>query len=114
MAYDTAVVICFLGVAAITAYLAMNMDKKVHGLLQVLFIIVSMTMQYAAVGAVRVILDIEAISQFDSLVNSVLTAYFWVLFFTMFYVMLLFGWNWFKRMQSKGREKRGVPDEVSM
>lgn len=114
MAYDTAVVLGFLGISAIMGYLAMNVDKKEHGAIQILFVFVSMVFQYATLGAIKGILENESITKLDPLVNAALSGYFWIIFFVMFYMLAVFVWNLRKLADLKKQEKSGIGGDVSL
>lgn len=86
-------VVCILMIAGIMAYMAMNIDRKEHGAIQMFFIFISMVLQYASMGVVQSSMVVLGITSYSPLVNTIHMVYFWVIFFLLFYISAGFLFN---------------------
>lgn len=93
MAYDTAVIIAYSAISFTMAYLAMNIDRKEHGAIQILFIFLALYGGWALLGAVGGILDLEGADQLIPLNNAYITVQFWATYAILGYVFLMFIWT---------------------
>lgn len=97
----------YIGIAAILAYLSTSIDREQHGLIQVIFIIMSLFMMLGALGAVRSILDSQGVIVMDSLVNSIITGFMWVVYMVLFYLFLVFIKNLFEMWNQRENKRLG-------
>lgn len=93
MAYEIAVVLGFLGISFISAYLAMNIDRKQHGAIQILLIFVSMASWLLILSSIQIILEVEGKTELSNLVLAAWWSLFLIIFFMLFYVSLGFIYN---------------------
>lgn len=99
----------FAAVSFILAYIAMNLDKKEHGALQIFFAVLSYLFLWVVAGFIRAALDEAGISRVDPLMESVLIVMTWGGVFFIFYLIVYFLWNLVKRMNMKKKAKENDP-----
>lgn len=92
MAYDTAIVLGFAAISFIMAYLAFKVDPKQHGVLQILFMVLSLGGILNIIGSMNTIIEIQGISQFSGITQYSLIVWIWATVFVIFYIIVIFIW----------------------
>lgn len=111
MAYEIAVVLGFVGISMISAYIAMNINRDKHGPIQIFFIFISLASWLGLLGSIEVILEIEGKTELSNIILASFTGVFYFIIFVLFYLSLVFIVNLKKLMENyKKRRKDGLYD----
>ena len=97
MAYDTALIIGFVGVSFIMAYISMNLNRREHGALQLLFLTLSFYSVWGTFTAMLVMLEEQSITNFNPLIESFMNVFIWGGVFLIFYMIVYFIYNLIRR-----------------
>lgn len=109
MGFSVAVIMGYIGVAFIMAYLAMNVDREKHGAIQILFIFLSLYGVWATLGMTGAILEAQGILTFQPLNTAYITIQLWATVFVLGYLFIMMIWNLYQYLiKLKGRRKDGL------
>ena len=85
-----AMIFIWFAIAIITMYLAMNIDGKVHGLLTVFFMILSLYSIWNMLGSASASAQLMNVDVFDPILNANISIWVWVIIFVLFYILIFF------------------------
>lgn len=109
--FPVAYILGYVLIAAIMAYLSMNVDKEKHGHIQILFMFLSLFSVLSTIMAIQVVIDLQGIPLLGNANLNIYTAFFWSIFFVLAYLILMFIINLFHVVQdfvrTKKKAKRG-------
>lgn len=109
MAYDVALVLGFGAIAFVMAYMAFNLDREEHGILQILFMFLAFFSILNVHGSMLVLLEEQAITAFNPMIEAQLNVFIWGLYLTLGYIFLVFMYRTALKMIyafTKSKEKR--------
>ena len=106
MAIETAIVLGLAAISGILAYLSMQVDREQHGVLQILFLMMSLWVALADLGLIADIVVVEGTySSVTPLLVNTMTVFMWGSIFVMFYIIIIFLWNVFMNFRQKHKER---------
>lgn len=109
MSIETAVVLGIAAISGILAYLSMQVDREQHGVLQILFLMMSLWTALADLGIISEIIITDATyTVLTPLMNSLMTVFMWGSIFVMFYIIVVFIWNLFMGLRKKHKERENA------
>lgn len=104
--FPLALILAYVAIAAIMAYLAMNIDREQHGHLQILFMFLSLYSSFSAVVGLQVMIDLQSIPGMGHINTTIITVFSWVSWFIMGYVILIFIYNLIMALQDQVAQKK--------
>lgn len=109
MAIEIAIVLGLAAISGVLAYLSMQVDREQHGVLQILFLMMSLWIGLADFGAITEIVTIEGtyIAIVPLLIGS-MTVFMWGAIFVTFYLIIVFIWNVFMNLRKKHKERENA------
>lgn len=117
--FTFAIMFMWFAIALLMLYLSLNIDSETHGIIQVMFMVLSLYMIWNMIGTAYAASRILNINIFDSLLQANTGIWLWVIVFVVFYIMLFFFVFFFKllsewKTRRRIRKKGELGDSMGM